>query len=486
MLDFRVYGKLPLIGNIFFLIREDGHIFTFDYDTFKWSDVTGEITFDGTWELYDTSQQFDHAMVDAYEEISKRYNEEELEYQKKHPSFKWGNALNFYKKNGQLRAKDENGNEYELKIPYMLASEEKLIDDSWKRFYRLDVLFEVGKFREIIRIYRLDLYKDKEGNLRAFSKDGKEYRVSKKTGYVNEVLDTKGVIDSYTPVSENFLVRFCDVERPEFFITWFDLENMRELDKYLLKNKKSLKEKHDIELGDDIRYYNSGWGNIYAVDSNKNEFNVLPKGLVPVDKKTVKTHEWEEINHLNALEYARFYQKRHKELKSKDAEILAVDLKIYQNDNDDFIGQAEDGKWYLLNDDGDFEIITQKMVRMGLDMTKNDAPKYGAVLHQGWAIAHSYLESYINFCYSKFSEEEKKQFNVDEIGLYTNKNKKEKIKLYIRDGNKNEYLCSEEGLLKVPTGTIKKNCKKIPGNQFKMYYQVFLMEEENPDLFGDD
>ena len=486
MMNFVTHMKVPLINNMYFQIREDGHIFTFDFDTFKWSDVTDEISFDGTWEIFDTSQEFDHAMVDTYEELSMRYHKYDLHYWDTHPSFKWGEALVYYKKGDQLRAKDEYGTEYELKVPYMLVSDKKIIDDSWERFYRLDVLFEVGKFREIIRIYRLDLYKDKEGNLRAFSKDGKEYRVSKKTGYVNEVLDTKGVISSYKPVSESFLVRFCEEPHPELFITWFDLENMRELDKYIFKNKKSLKEKYDIDLGDDIRYYNSGWGNIYAVDSNKNEFNVLPKGLVPVEKKTVKTQEWDEINHLNALEYARFYQNKKKRLKNKDGNIYVTDLKIYTNDDDDFIGQAEDGKWYVLREDGSFEVVTQKMVKMGLDMTKNEALPYEAVIRQGWNLAYSYFVAYIETCREHFSEEEEKEFNDEEISLYATKDLSDKLKLYITDKNKNEYWCRGEMLEKVPKGTVKKTCISIPVTEFRVYYHFARMQEEKPELFIND
>ena len=281
----------------------------------------------------------------------------------------------------------------------------------------------------------MKLYLDKNKDLRAFSNDGKEYRVSKLTGNASEVLDSKGVLPSYERVNESALVKFSDVYRPEYFITWFDLANMRELDKYLFKAKSELMEKHNITLGNDIWYYNNGFGNIFAVDNYDNEFNVLPEQLVPVKQGTIDRTSWEEINHLLALEQAKFYQRRKEDLKEKDCEILPYDLKLVQNDEGDYFGNDEKGNTYILELDGKFHLYTKEI--------EDEEYMYSAspdtvVMEMGQRKAMYFLMSYIKQYLPSFFEGQDEDEEESLLTLFVRGTKNGGYELFMKDSFNNE------------------------------------------------
>ena len=482
-MDFIHHLQDPINKDIYYLIREDGHVFTFDYETFKWHDITlYNPALDGL-KRFRTSQQFDHAMVTTYEERALNYHKEEIKYFDTHKDFKWGEALYYFKKGDEIRARDENKTEYEGKVPYLLVSDEKIIDDSWTRINRLDALFEIGKFREIVKIYYMDVYLDQDGNIRGFDKNGKEYRISKKTGNLNEILDSKGVLPSYKMVNESIFSSFSDVPYFHYAITWLELANMREIDQYLFKAKKELL-KDNIILGEDHQFYDNGWHDIYMRDSNLNEYHVEHKGLVPIEKGTIKNNKYKKIDYLEALEYAKFHEQQKAAFESGNHKIMYYDLQLKQNDYYDYLdyyGYAEDGKCYSLDiKDGIFR-LKNKDKDEPKDYKHYEYPPlpFQVALYQWQAIAENYFKSYMKKGLKLLDSKKRVCFKYDldeQFTIYISSSNLQKASLYIIDNKGNEYKCQKESLIKLPKNTISKSYSKITTEEFRRYHRyIFKM-----------
>ena len=457
-MEFVAYYVIPYDNELFFKIREDAHIFQFDFNNFQWVDVSVDECYESHWKRIEADELFERILI-VYETFSQYIFNEALKTTEGKEAFKdivFGKEYTYYTDGQHVACQDENYNEYLCDKPILHLIEESFIDTSWQEIQRSDVIELMLCPTLPIMLDDAEIYTDEDNDIRAFTEDGRQFRISMETGDMNEVLDNQGIQKNWEKKDLDYVMNI--EELLEVGLSGVMLDVMEETNKYLEQNAKELK-KENIELGKDIFYYDDGFGDIYALDTNNNSFHVTSSKFEVVSRDIIDSKNWDRVNHLLFLSLAQFHEKRVEALKKEKAEYTIYDLKLFSNKEGEIWGSNKEGKAFAFDYLGRF-VPVESLIDFNVSKDK-EVSKIEAMLKQAEIRTDGEINEYLSICEEHFPNDYP-EIGKD-LGFFFKEKKEGGFNVYVADNDNNEFLCKIDRLILQKKGTIaNENANPLP------------------------
>ena len=456
-MDFIGFYTTPYPSGLFYKLREDGHIFSFDFVKFQWDDVSLSQEYNTGWASISEESLY-NAILLVYVSFSLTFikevqNGKDIDTRGliDIDSFK---KYKYYKKDDKIVLVTDKKEKYLCDTVSLQETDNNLkIDRFYKEIKSFEVipyiLDEIGE----VTLKDKELYLDPYGNIQAFSKEKVQYELNPRTGVFRILEENKGIENNYKEISNKEIGKYNISS--DTVLKRKDIKNIIETNRYIKKNRESLLRKQNIFLGQDLVFYKNPFGKVYLSDERGQKFFVSTSHLIPEQDVNFEKN-FTKVRYEDALAMGRFYVKKSR-YHQYNNDVLPYDL-VFNSVGDKYWGRNEEGEVYHLNDYGYFEKDS-----VYENILSDSSPCLTDIIKHQQDLKNKHrITEYISYCNSFLNNREKM---LDSNMTFYIKD----YELYIKD-LESIYKCNINSLTPLSDSSITSSLQEINEDSFMIYY----------------
>ena len=450
------YYKNPLDNLNYYRLENEGNLFELDIMSGQWNEITEYKEFSPEWEQCE-EDEINYFRLFIYVEQSSKYFAEHSE-SVGITDYKYGDNFDFYITSEGVVAVDENHYCYQCSPKIILPMMQTIMEipEDWAKL-ALENAMDYIENLEGIFLTDMELYYDENGDVQGFTKDMRQFKLTLKTGELNEVFHNIGINEDWKECS--IADPIFDDDKNEIVHTVEHYKNLCSLHEYLELTG---------DYGKYFVYYENPFGCVYAIDESGQEYLCSEEGLEKIPEGSIN-RGWMRINRFFVPGDIETYYKRKSELPTK--EITLMDMVIFISPFDEINGITEDNRLYMLSkEDGELHQIesSRLLYKSWLNISVAQAMKIQAI-YKGEAEYRNYIEYFRGQIEAEGVVTPGEDFKFFGEPLGENDEGIMQYNFYAIDNLYNEYSCSANIMELIKPGTVSREWDKIENCKILKY-----------------